>query len=145
MSGSLYVHLVAWAAPHVTSLDGQPFVHPRGARASERGLLQRVVPGWVLRMVGSLVQILKSKSFIMALHSDNSRTLTVENLYQGSGLDDDGSSREYVVNSVLCTIFVEKIYWGADFPERLTPRTVNFSARAWRWRNLIGGQQEGEE
>ena len=69
MSGSLYVHLVAWAAPHVTSLDGRLFVNPRGARPLERGLLQRVVPAWILRKVGSLVQILKSQISMVALYS----------------------------------------------------------------------------
>jgi hypothetical protein len=106
VSGSLYVHLVAWAAPHVTSLDGRLFVNPRGSRPLERGLLQRVVPAWALRMVGSLVQILKSQISIVALYTKYSTALTFENLYQGSERDDDASNREYILKSTLYTAFV---------------------------------------
>jgi len=51
-TGSLYMHLVAWAVPHVTSLDGRPFVNPRAGRADERGWLGRLVPVWMQGMLG---------------------------------------------------------------------------------------------
>jgi hypothetical protein len=57
-------------------------------------------------MVGSLVQILKSQSSIVASCSKYIRALTFENLYQGSERDDDASNREYILKRSLYTAFV---------------------------------------